>query len=107
MKIKIAKDFTDTTGARYRKDGNYSGEEFYEDILKPKFQECLQSGEILEIDFDDCFGFASSFLDESFGRLSVDFGRDVVLRQLKMISFQDPLVITSVKNIINEPLRNH
>lgn len=105
MKIKIATDFTDAPGARYRDDGNFSGEQFYEELLKPKFEECLKLNEKLEIDFDDCFGFASSFLDESFGRLSFDFGKDSVNKVLVIISTQDPIVNTLVEKIIENPSR--
>ena len=37
IKISIAKDFSLYPGARYRTDGDNSGQQFYEDILKPKF----------------------------------------------------------------------
>lgn len=35
--INIRTDFSDSPGARYRKDGPHSGEEFFEEHLKPKF----------------------------------------------------------------------
>jgi len=37
--INISTDFTDAPGARNKKDGPKSGEEFYEDLLRPKFIE--------------------------------------------------------------------
>ena len=42
IQIHIAKDFSDALWARYKKDGDFSWEEFYEDILKVKFQEALE-----------------------------------------------------------------
>ena len=37
--INIKNDFSDSPGARYRKDGPNSGQQFYEEILKNKFEE--------------------------------------------------------------------
>ena len=33
--IYFTKDFTDTPGGRYKRHGDYSGEQFREDILEP------------------------------------------------------------------------
>ena len=41
MEINIVKEFTDTPGGRYIKQGPYSGEEFRETILKVKYDYCL------------------------------------------------------------------
>ena len=35
-KISVAKDFTQTPGARHKEDGPYPGDEFRENILIPK-----------------------------------------------------------------------
>lgn len=105
MMIKISSDYTDSPGARYRADGPFSGEDFYESLLKPKFEECLKNKDQLLINFDDCFGFASSFLDESFGRLSTDFGMKTVKKHLVLVSVQDPLIIEQVIKIIENPRR--
>jgi hypothetical protein len=106
MRIKIAEDFSDTPGARYYKDGDNSGQEFYEKILEKAFKQCLEKAEKLEIDFDDCYGFASSFLSESFGRLSEDYGKEIVLKIIVLKSLQDPLIPSQVESIILNPMRN-
>ena len=41
--IDIKADFSDSPGARYRKDGPHSGEEFFEVLLKPKFEEAVRA----------------------------------------------------------------
>lgn len=41
--IDIKADFSDSPGARYRKDGPHSGEEFFEVLLKPKFEEAVRN----------------------------------------------------------------
>lgn len=64
--INVAKDFSDTPGGRYRKDGKFSGEEFREDFLIPKYLEAKEKNERLLINIDNCYGFCDSFLDEAF-----------------------------------------
>lgn len=103
MVIKISKDFSDTPGARYYKDGDFSGEEFYDKILEPRFIQALDKNENLIINLDDCYGFASSFISESFGRLSVKFGREPVKNIIKIISEQDPLLEEQIISIIEDP----
>lgn len=65
-KIIISTDFSDTPGGRLKKEGAFSGESFRETILLPAYNE---STEKLIINFDNCFGFATSFLEEAFGGL--------------------------------------
>ena len=67
--IKIATDFSDTPGARFRSDGPFSGEEFREDMLMPLFEDDADNREIL-IDLDGAEGYPSSFLEEAFGGLA-------------------------------------
>lgn len=72
MKIIVAKDFSATPGGRFRTHGPFSGEEFRQDLLLPRFDEARQKGEKLEIDFDNVVGLPSSFLEEAFGGLVRD-----------------------------------
>ena len=39
MELHIARDFSFTPGPRLREEGTYSGQEFREEILKPRFLE--------------------------------------------------------------------
>lgn len=102
-KIIIAEDFTDAPGARYYTDGDFSGQEFYEKLLKEKFANVLSLGGILLIDFDDVWGYASSFISGSFGRLSLDFSKETVLKHLKFKSDDSPILIEKVIKEINAP----
>lgn len=72
IRIIISEDFSDTPGGRYIKEGAFSGEAFRNEILRPKYDEAIEKKEKLFIDFDNCYGFASSFLEESFGGLVRD-----------------------------------
>lgn len=101
-KIVIAKDFTDTPGARYRTDGKWSGEEFLEDHLQKKFDEAVRQDGLVFIDLDGVFGYPSSFVSGSFGKLSLEKGADLVLKHLQFKSDDSPIrleqVIAEIKN---------
>ena len=84
--IIISRDFSETPGGRYIKEGAFSGEAFRKEILRPKYDEAIEKDEKLFIDFDNCYGFASSFLEESFGGL---------VRDTKSVKIKDILEIKS------------
>ncbi len=99
VKIIIRTDFSDAPGARYRKDGPHSGEEFLENLLRPKFEEALQKNVKLEIDLDGVWGYQSSFVSGSFGKLSMEKGADIVMDTIVFISEESE---TRKSRIINE-----
>lgn len=95
--IRISTDFSNTPWARYKTDGEFSGEAFYEDILKPRFQE-LWSDERLSIDLDGVYWYPSSFLSESFWHLYKDHGNSI-WEKIEFISNDDPLIIDVIKKL--------
>ena len=103
LTIIIAKDFSETVGGRYRKEGDFSGEQFREELLKPRFIEATSLNVPLLIDFDGGYGYPTSFLEESFGGLVRDgFSKDVVLKTLEFKSLDNFKIIERVKNYILE-----
>lgn len=72
LKIKISKNFSPNPGPRSKDEGDYSGEQFREDVLLPKVKEAMGAGEKLEIDLDGTAGYGTSFLEEAFGGLVRD-----------------------------------
>ena len=68
MKISIAKDFSIAPLARFRSDGNCSGEEFREEWLLPNLKQASKSDPLI-VDLDDAVGYPYSFLEEAFGGL--------------------------------------
>lgn len=101
MEIIISKDFSETPGARYKCEGDFSGEEFREKILLPKFKLSIENDEKLLIDFDGGYGYPTSFLEEAFGGLARIYGNQKVLSTLKFKSDDEPALIEMVKNYIN------
>ena len=106
-KIFVAKDFTDAPGARDIADGNKSGEEFYNNILKPKFVSACENNGQLFINLDDSWGYASSFISGAFGRLSKEFsgsmGVKSILSHISFKSDDDPSLIDDIIREITDP----
>jgi hypothetical protein len=96
--ISIARDYTTSPGARYKKDGPFSGEDFREKILEKYFRDG-SSGKII-IDLDDVEGYSTAFLEEAFGGLVRLFGKDVVENRLEFISNDEPLLVNEIKNYL-------
>lgn len=102
IELKVIKDFTAYPGGRSREVGDNSAEEFYEDVLLPKYKEAKEEGCKLSIDFDGAAGYAGSFIDEAFGRLGHEFGYDDVKSRLIMISIEDKYLPTEILQSIAE-----
>ena len=103
MEIKdilvISSEFSRTLGARYKNDGDYSGEEFLEKYLKPRFEKAAKEGYLLKIVLDNVLGYPSSFVSGSFGKLSLEKSADELL---KYIVFESEDNLIRKDKIINE-----
>jgi hypothetical protein len=100
IKISIAEQFSTTPGARFKDDGPFSGEEFRDKFLTPLFSE--GATEEIEINLDGTAGYGTSFLEEAFGGLARNVGKDKVLRRLKFISDEEPILIDEINEYMNE-----
>ena len=100
--INIANSFSEYCGGRSRNSGKHSAEQFYEEILQPKFLEAIGSNRALTINLDGGAGFAVSFLDEAFGRLSFTFGSGICKERLSIVSNEVPEYIDDVFESIDE-----
>ena len=102
IKINICKEFTDTPGARYIAEGPFSGEEFREKLLIPRYEKAKSEGEKLQIDLDGSFGYPTSFLEEAFGGLSRIYGAKEVLDIVRFISDDEPAIINDIESYIKQ-----
>jgi len=95
MEIKdmiIMKDeFGKTPGSRYTKDGGFSGQKFLDELLRPRFENAVVNVYILLIDLDNVWGYPSSFVSGSFGKLSLEKGSDLLLKHIRFKSRDNPL----------------
>lgn len=99
-RIDVYKDFSDTPGGRYKAEGEFSGELFRDEYLFPKLEESEKNSELLIINFDNCFGFATSFLEEAFGGLVRKYKKKGVFEQLVLLSEDDETIPDLIKKYI-------
>ena len=87
IKINVS-DFTTLPGARYKKDGDGSAEEFFDKYIKQH----LKDKEFILIDFDNTWGYASSFLSELALEISRQCEQDGldVRKKIKIKSDDEP-----------------
>ena len=103
IEINIAKDYTKTPGGRFKKEGEFSGEDFREKILIPKYLESEKKGVKLRVNLDGGYGYGSSFLEESFGGLVRQL-KKVNIDNIIIISEEEPKLIDDIKNYIKDAL---
>lgn len=100
-KVVKVSDFTQFPGPRYRALGDYSGEEFRDDILIPAI---YQYGADIIVDLDGTLGYGSSFLEECFGGLIRNgVSKENALMILDRIkSEEDESLILEIKSYIED-----
>lgn len=59
--INIANEYTKTPGGRFKSEGDFSGEDFRDSILIPKYLEAVKQNQLLCINLDGGYGYGSSF----------------------------------------------
>lgn len=101
-RINIHLDFSNTPGPRLRNEGKFSGEEFREEVLIPKLQECSEDESLL-VDLDGAEGYATSFLEESFGGL-VRSGYQDLIHKLSFKSEEEEYLIDEINDFIKEAI---
>lgn len=100
MEINIAKEFSKRPGGRYIKEGEYSGEEFRETLLYPRYVEAKKRGKKLLINLDNCYGYATSFLEEAFGGLARKLNNNKIFNDFEFISEDEPNLVELIKGYI-------
>lgn len=94
------KDFSETPGHRSREDGPFSGEEFLNEVLRPRYREALNQREKLLVDMDGPAGYPTSFLEASFGGLAREFHIADVLRNIEFKSTAEPYLVEEIEGYI-------
>lgn len=102
MNLSIAKDFSETPGPRSRDEGDFSGEQFLEECLLPRYERAVGQNEQLNIDLDGTEGYATSFLEASFGGLARVHDPRQVLANLTFKSNDEPYLIEEIKKYIQQ-----
>jgi hypothetical protein len=96
LTLNVASEYTRTPGGRYRSDGEYSGEDFRETLLRPRYEEARAKKTTLLVILDGGYGYASCFLEEAFGGLA----RELNVRKLEdldIVSFDQPSLVDKIQ----------
>ena len=100
--ILHVRDFTLYPGPRLKEDGNYSGEEFRDEYLLPKYREAVENKVCLHVILEGTKGYASSFLEEAFGGLVRNGQKKNELKKhLKVCSSDRPWYVEEVYSYID------
>ena len=98
--IDLSKDYSNAPAGRYRKDSNYSGERFREELLIP----ALRENDTVTIILDNLDGVGASFWDEAFGGLirGGKFSKEELDKKLILECKDDIYLVGYIKSFINE-----
>lgn len=102
FKISIATDFSRTPGPRFEEQGPYSAETFMRTVLRPKFEAALESNEVLYIDLDGTSGYATSFLEGSFGELQRNFPNIDISKLIRFTSNDDEFLVEEINEYVDD-----
>lgn len=107
--ILNVRDFSISPGTREKDEGKnaHSGEEFREDFMIPKFKDALEEKVKLIIDLDRTVGYGTSWLEEVFGGLTRQFGKEKVNGTLEIISEEEPYLIDDINGYIEDAEKNN
>lgn len=101
MTVNIAKDFSITPGPRTISEGSYSAELFLNTILRAAFKNVLSQSKVLTVNLDGTAGFATSFLEESFGCLQRENPSIIVEDHIHFISEEEPYLLEEILEYIS------
>ena len=102
MVLNIASQFSQVLGPRFREEGDFSGQQFREEWLTPKFLEDCRSEDRFFIDLDGGRGYATAFLEQAVGGFARKFGSKVVLDVLICKTDEEPYLESDTKRYIDE-----
>jgi hypothetical protein len=103
-KINISTDFSPTPGPRYITEGKYSGEMFRQKLLFPLVNNAIINDKIFEVNLDGTAGYATSFLEESFGGLIRihHLPYDKIVKLMVLISEEEDYLIDDIHEYLND-----
>jgi hypothetical protein len=102
MNLNIAAEFSQTPGPRTREEGKFSGEQFLEELLLPRYQQAVAANTNLNVDLDDTEGYATSFLEAAFGELARRYEPAQVLQTIIFKSDDEPYLVEEIQRYIKE-----
>ena len=96
--------FEGTPGGRFKSEGDFSGEDFRDSILIPKYLEAVKQNQLLCINLDGGYGYGSSFLEEAFGGLVRKINK-VDISVINIISDEEPQLKLDIMKYLKDALK--
>lgn len=96
--FNFASEFTKYPGLRYIKQGPFSGELFRQRHL----EKLIKEFDRVKLDMNGAYGYVPSFLDEAFGILTDEFGKDRVLSVFEIDLGDNPLAKNMLLQVIDD-----
>ncbi|KAA3635349.1 MAG: DUF4325 domain-containing protein [Armatimonadetes bacterium] len=97
VEYNFSKQFTRFPGGRFRRDGEHSGQQFYEDVLLKLWNE---KGERIVLNLSNVEGFATSFLDGAFGEFAAQHGEAVFYKTFDIRCDDDPTLADEIRDCV-------
>src|SRR5437016_11906193 len=91
--LNIAAEFTAFPGPRKKTEREFSGEQFLDELLRPRFLAAREARNTLHVNLDGDAGYPTSFLEEAFGGLAREFGSEEVKRVLEIACTDEPYLV--------------
>lgn len=91
------RDWSTTPGARTKKQGRFSGEEYREILVSH-----LRMYDKVTVNLDGVAGYGVSWLDEVFTKLIESFSKEYLKAHLTIISKDEPYLVPQIWGFINE-----
>ena len=96
LTINISKDFSKYIGGREKRISEFSGEDFKERFL----DENINKYERINIELDGVLGYPWDFLDEVFGSVARQHGKQTFWEKINLIS-DNPYVMEKITYIVD------
>lgn len=103
-KLSVRDDFSFTPGSRYVGEGEFSGEEFRRNHLKPAIELAIRDNFKLLIELDGTAGYGTSFLEEAFGGLIREdrIGYEAINTHIELVSLEEPYLIEDINQYLSD-----
>lgn len=96
LTINISKDFNNIIGGREKQFVEFSGQEFREKFLDDNFK----IYDKIHIELDGVLGYPVDFLDEVFGTIARQYGKELFWQKINLVS-HNTFAVERIKYIVD------
>ena len=105
IEYNIAKQYTEIPGPRYESEGEFSGENFRNAVLKKLIVMARQENKKILIDLDGGYGYPTSFLEEAFGGIIRDLKDKTLIDLFVFKSDEEPLLVKEIMQYMEDAIK--